>query len=254
MEIRFDDQVVLITGASSGIGAALARGFGAAGARVVVHYHSGQANAQAVAHDIEAAGGQAFVVGADVGSSEQCGRLVDAALAHYGQIDVLINNAGAMFERALVHETSDEDYQRIMDVNMASAFYLCRRVIPSMLARGRGNIINLSSISARRGGGGGSVIYGAAKAAVATFTRGLAKELAAHNIRVNALSPGLILTPLHGTSTDPSRLQSTIASIPMGRAGQPEECVGAAFFLASDALSSYVTGQMIEINGGLLMP
>lgn len=254
MEIRFDDQVVLITGASSGIGAALARGFGAAGASVVVHYHSGQANAQAVARDIEAAGGQAFVVGADVGSSEQCGRLVDAALAHYGQIDVLINNAGAMFERALVHETSDEDYQRIMDVNMASAFYLCRRVIPSMLARGRGNIINLSSISARRGGGGGSVIYGAAKAAVATFTRGLAKELAAHNIRVNALSPGLILTPLHGTSTDPSRLQSTIASIPMGRAGQPEECVGAALFLASDALSSYVTGQMIEINGGLLMP
>jgi 3-oxoacyl-[acyl-carrier protein] reductase len=250
MEIRFDDQVVLITGASSGIGAALARGFGAAGARVVVHYHSGEANAQAVAREIEAAGGRAYVVGADVGDAQQCERLVDAALAHYGQIDVLINNAGAMFERALIHETSDDSYQRIM----ASAFYLCRRVIPSMLARGRGNIINMSSISARRGGGGGSVIYGAAKAAVATFTRGLAKELAAHNIRVNALSPGLILTPLHGTSTDPSRLQATIASIPMGRAGQPEECVGAAFFLASDALSSYVTGQMIEINGGLLMP
>jgi 3-oxoacyl-[acyl-carrier protein] reductase len=141
-----------------------------------------------------------------------------------------------------------------MDLNMNSVFQICRRVVPMMKAQRKGNIINVTSIAGRNGGGGGSVVYASSKAAVSTFTRGLARELAGENIRVNAISPGVILTPFHDRYTEPERMQQLIKTIPMGRAGTPEECVGSVFFLASDALSAYVTGQIIEINGGQLMP
>lgn len=155
--------------------------------------------------------------------------------------------------RSPVAEVPDETYQHIMDLNMGSIFQMCKQVIPIMQRQGHGNIINVGSVAAHLGGGGGSVIYGTSKGAVSTFTRGLAMELVGQNIRVNALSPGIILTPFHERYTPPERLQRVIKDIPMGRAGVPKECVGTVFYLASDAMSGYVTGQVIEVNGGQFM-
>lgn len=254
MNIRFDDQVILITGASTGIGAALARAFGSAGARVVVHYNSSADEAAAVARDIEAAGGDTLIVQGDVSDPAQVERIIAQTMARFGTIDVLINNAGSLVQRQPVEAVSDTLYTSIMDINMTSVFQFCKQVVPIMRTQGRGNIINMTSIAGRNGGGGGSVIYATSKAAVSTFTRGLAKELATENIRVNAISPGVILTPFHERYTEPERLRQIVGTIPMGRAGTAEECVGTAFFLASDAMSGYVTGQIIEVNGGQLMP
>ena len=254
LKISFENQVVLITGASTGIGAAVAQAFGAAGAKVVVHYNRSEAEARQVAAAIQAAGSEALLVHGDVTDPLQIPAIVEKTMAHFGRIDVLFNNAGALVERQPVSLVSDDLYREIMDLNMTSTFQMCRLVIPIMEKQGRGNIINMTSISGRNGGGGGSVIYGAAKAAVATLTRGLAKELAEKNIRVNAVSPGIILTPFHERYTDPERMKVLIKTVPMGRAGTPDECVGTIFYLASDQLSSYITGQIIEINGGQLTP
>jgi 3-oxoacyl-[acyl-carrier protein] reductase len=254
MELRFDGQVVLITGASTGIGAALARAFGAAGASVVVHYGRSADAASAVARDIEAAGGAALVAQAEVTDSAQLAAVRDAALARFGRIDVLINNAGSMVQRIPIADSTDELAREVFDVNFISTVAMSRLVVPAMRSQGGGRIINVTSVAARHGGGGGAVLYAASKGAVSTFTRGLAKELAPSKIRVNALSPGVIVTPFHDRFTNQQQMDAMVATIPMGRAGAPEECVGATFFLASDALSGYVTGQIIEVNGGQYMP
>ncbi len=254
MEIRFDDQVVLVTGASTGIGAAVAKAFGASGAQVIVHYNSSAAAARSVAEAItSSANGSATLVQADVTRPAEITRLVETVLEKFARIDVLVNNAGGLVERNPVDTTPDEIYERIMDLNVRSIFQMCKLVIPVMKRQGHGNIINVTSVAARTGGGGGSVVYAAAKGAVVSFTRGLARELAPHNIRVNALSPGLILTPFHDRWTPPAMMEALIKTVPMGRAGTAEECVGAVLFLASDQMSSYITGQVIEVNGGMLM-
>ncbi len=251
----FTGKTILISGASLGIGAAMARGFAAAGGRVAVGYNRSEREAHEVVEGITRAGGTAVAVQGDVTDSATLERIIAETVTALGPIDVLINNAGAMSTRALIHEATDEMYDQIMALNVRSMFQACRAVIPSMLERGTGNIINLSSIAARTGGGGGSVVYASAKGAVATFTRGLAAELAPSGIRVNAVSPGLIATPFHeGGTTPPEMFARMEATIPMGRAGTAEECVGAALFLASDELSGYVTGQMVEVNGGLHRP
>lgn len=254
MEIRFDNHVVLITGASTGIGAAIARAFGAAGANVVVHYNSSKNAAQTVAHDVETGGGKALLVQADVTDFEQLRALVEQTQEGFGRIDILINNAGSLIKRQPVVEMPDQTYREIIDVNLTSVFYACKLVVPIMQQQGRGNIINVTSVAARNGGGGGSILYASSKGAVSTFTRGLAKELVSANIRVNAIAPGFISTPFHERFTPTEMAQAQIGIIPMGRPGRPEECVGPVFFLASDAMSSYVTGQIIEVNGGQLMP
>ncbi|MCA9906924.1 MAG: SDR family NAD(P)-dependent oxidoreductase, partial [Anaerolineae bacterium] len=182
MDIRFDGQVALVTGSSTGIGAAIVQAFAASGAKVVVHYHRSEAEAQRVSAAIEAAGGDAFLVQADVTVPDQVKRLVDQTMDRYGHIDVLVNNAGALVERRAVHEIDDDLYNYIMDVNITQTFQVCRLVIPIMQEQGHGNIINLTSISARNGGGGGSVLYASAKAAVSTFTCKKKKELAQQNI------------------------------------------------------------------------
>ncbi len=254
MDVSFPDQVVLVTGASTGIGAALAKAFGSAGARVVVHYNHSGAAAQTVADDIGAAGGTALLVQADLQDATQLEDIVTQTLERFGRIDILINNAGSLVKRQTVAEMNDDIFQTIMDLNMTAVFRMCRLVIPIMQRQGSGNIINVGSIAGRNGGGGGSVIYATSKGAVATFTRGLAKEVAGDNIRVNALAPGVILTPFHERFTEADRMDAMVKTIPMGRAGTPEECVGAVFFLASEHMSGYVTGQIIEVNGGQLMP
>ena len=254
MEVRFDDQVVLVTGASTGIGAAVARAFGACGARVVVHYNSSSGAAKEVADDIAAAKGTAMLIQADVTRLSELTAMVARVVEEFRRIDILINNAGGLVVRNPVETLPDETYDYIMDLNMRSIFQMCKLVVPIMKRQGHGNIVNVASVAARTGGGGGSVIYASAKGAVVSLTRGLAKELAAHNIRVNALSPGLILTPFHERWTPPAMMEGLVKGVPMGRAGTAEECAGPVLFLASDSLSSYVSGQVLEVNGGMLMP
>jgi 3-oxoacyl-[acyl-carrier protein] reductase len=248
------DKVVLITGASTGIGAAVARAFGANGARVAVHYNSSKSEAEQVAGDIDASGGQAIMLQGDVTDSNVCARLVDETVAGFGRIDVLVNNAGGLVRRILIDEISDEMFSQVVHLNQRSALMCTKAAVTHMRARGGGVIINVTSIAARHGGAGGAVLYAGAKGFISTITRGFAKELANDNIRVNAVSPGVIMTPLHERFSTPQILEGFKASIPMNRLGQADECAGAFLFLASERMSGYITGQIIEVNGGQYMP
>ena len=254
MQIDFKGMTALVTGAGSGIGAATAVGLADAGAHVVVHYNRNEQGAAAVKRAIEEGGGSADVAQADLTGSQAASRLVEETLQSRGAIDILVNNAGDLVRRSNITDLTDEDFHRIMDLNLTSVFTMCRAVVPAMRERGAGSIINLTSIAARNGGGGGSAVYATSKAAVSTFTRGLAKEVALDGIRVNAVSPGVIATPFHERHTSEEQMAVMVAGVPMRRMGTPEECVGAVLFLASDAMSGYVTGQILEVNGGQLMP
>jgi 3-oxoacyl-[acyl-carrier protein] reductase len=252
--LDFRDRVVLVTGASSGIGAAAAVGFAEVGATVALHYHRNAEGAKHTVGAVQTAGGTASVHQADLADPASAATLIDQVLAEHGRIDVLVNNAGDLVNRSPVTDVADEEFRRILDVNLTSVFALSRRIVPVFRAQGGGCIVNVTSIAGRNGGGGGSVVYATSKGAVSTFTRGLAKELAPEGIRVNAIAPGVIKTPFHERHTAAEQLNGMIATIPMGRTGTPHECVGTILFLASDAMSSYVTGQIIEVNGGQLMP
>ena len=248
-------KVVLVTGASTGIGAAAARAFGARGARVAVHYNASRDAAEAVANDVRSAGGEAVLVAGDVTRPGTPKAVVDAVLAAFGSLDVLVNNAGGLVKRTPIAEYTDEFLDAVIALNVRQVVAFVREAVVAMRRQGRGgNIINVSSIAARHGGGPGSVIYAATKGFVSTATRGWAKELVGDRIRVNAVSPGVVMTPFHERFSTPELLKSMQATIPMNRLGEPDECSGAFLFLASDAMSSYVTGQIIEINGGQLMP
>ena len=248
-------KVVLVTGASTGIGAAAARAFGARGARVAVHYNASREAAEAVAKDVRAAGGEAALVAGDVTRPGMPKTIVEATLAAFGSLDVLVNNAGGLVKRTPIAEYTDEFLESVIALNVRQVVAFVREAVVVMRRQGRGgNIINVSSIAARHGGGPGSVIYAATKGFVSTATRGWAKELVGDRIRVNAISPGVVMTPFHERFSTPELLKSMQATIPMNRLGEPDECSGAFLFLASDAMSSYVTGQIIEINGGQLMP
>ena len=244
-------KVVLVTGASTGIGAAAARAFAGVGARVVVHYNASREQAQQVVDDIKGADGLAVAVGGDVMSEADVKRIVAESLSAFGgRIDVLINNAGGMLGRVKIEDYTVEHINRVLSLNCTQVALFMREVVPVMRKQKSGNIINVTSIAARTGGGTGSAIYASAKGFVSTFTRGLAKELVKDHIRVNAVSPGVIVTPFHERYSTPAMLESFKTAIPMNRLGAPEECAGAFLYLASDALSSFVTGQIIEVNGG----
>ena len=247
-------KVVLVTGASTGIGAATAKGFAANGARVMVHYNASKAEAGAVVAEIIAAGGEAALVQGDISDRSVPARIVADTVKHFGRIDVLINNAGGMLGRKWLGEMDDAHYDRVMDLNVWSVVAFMREVAPLMKAQGGGNIINVSSIAARHGGGGGSVLYASAKGFISTFTKGMAKELIGANIRVNAVSPGTITTPFHERYSTVEQLEAGRKTIPQGRLGIAEDCVGTFLFLASDSLSGYLVGQVIEVNGGQYMP
>jgi 3-oxoacyl-[acyl-carrier protein] reductase len=248
------DKVVLITGSSSGIGAAAALAFADRGSHVAVHYNAKREEGDRIALLAEGRGVEAAAFQADLARSEAVQALADRVQDRFGRIDIVVNNAGNVGPRTLAAEASDDLVEKIFVVNARSMMALNRAVLPQMRARKAGAIINVTSQAARSGGSVGIGVYASTKAYVSTYTRALAKELAGEGIRVNAVSPGVIDTPIHHGLTSRELMAQFVTTIPMKRLGAPEECAGAILFLASERLASYVTGQIIEVNGGLIMP
>ena len=246
------DKVALITGASSGIGAATATVFADLGAKVAIGYHNNRRGAEQVRDSIAHAGGQAIAIQADVRQQAGIGALVQGATERFGPIDILVNNAGSLVERMKVLEITEEKWDNIMNLNLKSAMLCSQAVAPSMMQRKRGAIVNVVSIAGRNGGGPGAGAYAAAKGGLITFTKSLAKEMAPFGVRVNAISPGVIDTPFHEAFSTPEMIKNFVAGIPVGRTGQSMECATVIAFLASEA-SSYVAGETVEVNGGQLM-
>lgn len=242
----------LITGASTGIGAAAARILAQCGSQIAVHYRSNSNAAEKVASDIVAAGGAAFTIQADLSHADSAQKLIDNVLVRTKRVDLLVNNAGSMLSRHKLLEITDDFWDEALETNLSSVFRLTRAIVPAMIAAGSGNIVNIASIAARNGGSIGIIPYASAKAAVLCMTKGLAKELIQVGIRVNAVNPGVIDTPFHERFTSPEQMKSLVANIPQGRPGRPEEIASVIAFLASDE-SSHIVGETIEVNGGIWM-
>ncbi len=248
------DKVALVTGASTGIGAAVAREFGRLGARVAVHYLNSADAAEDVAASVRAAGSEAVALRADARSSQAMRELVQATIARFGRLDILVNNAGILVRRVPIEQFDDAIFEEVVNVNVRSALAATAAAVPQMRRQRSGNVIFVTSIAARHGGGPGASIYAGSKGFISTVTHGLAKELVGDGIRVNAVSPGVITTPFHDKYSTPELLETMRRTIPMGRLGTADECVGAFVYFASDRLSGYVTGQILEVNGGQYMP
>lgn len=248
-------KAVLITGASTGIGAAAACAFAREGSKVAVHYNRSRTEAEKVAAAVRDLGAEAALVGGDVTEGQNVHRIVADTVAAFGRIDVLINNAGGLIKRTRIEDYTEAFIDEVLRLNVVQVALFMREVVPLMRRQGHGgSIINVSSVAARHGGGAGAIVYAGAKGFVSTATHGWAKELAADRIRVNAVSPGVITTPFHERYSTPEQLKAMQASIPMNRLGTADECAGTFVYLASDEMSGYVTGQVIEVNGGQYMP
>ena len=247
-------KVVLITGASTGIGAAAALAFARLGCKLVVHYNESRDAAEDVAAQVRATERARALAAGDVMQESSVKRIVAETMAAYGRVDVLINNAGGMLGRVKIEDYTAAHIDRVLALNVTQVALFMREVIPVMRLQKSGNVINVTSIAARNGGGGGAVLYAGAKGFVSTVTRGWAKEVVGDGIRVNAVSPGVITTPFHDRYSTAEQLKAMQAMVPMNRLGSPEECAGTFVYLASDDLSGYVTGQVIEVNGGQYMP
>ena len=245
-------RVALVTGASSGIGAATAMVLADLGASVALGYHANQEGAQMVRDAIHGAGGQAVALRGDVRQAKEARALVASAVEAVGSIDILVNNAGSLVRRTPLAEITEEGWSEVLDLNLSSAMVCAQAVAPGMIARRRGAIVNIVSIAGRNGGGPGAGAYATAKGGLIAFTKALAKEMAPHGVRVNAVSPGVIDTPFHEVFSTPEMIQNFVKGIPLGRVGTSRECALAIAFLASEA-ASYIVGETLEVNGGQLM-
>jgi NAD(P)-dependent dehydrogenase (short-subunit alcohol dehydrogenase family) len=242
------DKIVLITGGGRGIGAATARACTAAGYDVAVTYRSRAEAAEAVVAECEAAGVRACALAGDVAVEADVVRVFDQATERLGPITGLVNNAGIVARQARVEEFDAARLETMMRVNVVGAFLCAREAVRRMKGRG-GAIVNVSSRAAVLGSPAEYVDYAAAKAAVDTLTVGLAKEVAAEGIRVNAVRPGLIDTEIHADGGEPGRVARLAGTVPMGRGGQPEEVAAAIVWLLSDE-ASFVTGALLDVAGG----
>ncbi len=250
MADEFSGKVALVTGASRGIGAATAVALARRGcARVIIHFNSFKEGAERTAQAVCAAGAACDLIGANLGTMAG----IESFVSRPPEVDILINNAGSLVKRARLLEFTSELYDEVMNLNVKSAWTITQAAVPSMARRGGGCIVNLSSIAARNGGGSGATVYAAAKAAVMTFTKGLAKELAPQGIRVNAVSPGTVDNYFHEQFSTRQILDNVVAATPAGRLATNEDIADVIVFLCSDA-ARYVHGQTIEINGGMLAP
>jgi NAD(P)-dependent dehydrogenase (short-subunit alcohol dehydrogenase family) len=244
--------VLIVTGGSRGIGAAVCRLAAARGFDVVVNYAGGEAAANRVVDEIVAAGGQALPVRADVSKEDDVDALF-AAAAERGRLSGLVNNAGITGNKlARLDEQDAVTVRAVLDVNVTGVFLCAKAAVKQMSTRYGGHggvIVNVSSTAAQRGSPGEWVHYAASKAAVETLTRGLAQEVAGEGIRVNAVAPGMVETEVHARAGAPDRLERVAPLIPMGRAGQPEEIAEGIVWLLSSA-ASFVTGSVLTISGG----
>lgn len=245
-------QVALVTGASTGIGRAAAVALAESGADVAVNYLRNDDGAEETRKAVAATGRRVVVIKADVSRRDEVQKLVDSTRGEFGRIDILVNNAGDLIQRCPIKDFTDELWDRIMDLNLKSVFLCSQAVMGEMMERRSGAIVIVGSIAGRNGGGPGASIYSTAKAGAMCFTKGLAKELAPFNVRVNGVAPGVIATPFHERLSTPQMIEQFVASIPLGRVGTSEEVGSVIAFLASEA-ASYLSGEMIEINGGQLM-
>lgn len=246
-------KIAFVTGASRGIGSATAIALARAGAkRLFLHYNSFEEGAQSTALAVRAAGAEALLLQADLAAPTGIRDLAERVKAERIRPDILINNAGHLVGRAKLMESSEELWDRIMNLNVKSLWFLTQALTGHMIEQKSGVIVNLSSIAARTGGGPGATIYAAAKAAVTAITKGMARELAPQGIRVNAVSPGTVDNYFHEVHSTRQMLDNVIASTPAGRLGTNEEVADTILFLCSDA-SRYIHGQTIEINGGMYM-
>lgn len=250
--LDFSGKVALVTGASSGIGRATAEFLAECGASVAIGYHKNEKGATEAKANIEAAGGRAIIVQADVTKNSEIETMIEEIEVEFGKIDILVNNAGSLVERLKTADLTEERWDEVFALNVKSAFFCTQAVATSMVEKGSGVVVNMTSIAGRNGGALGSIHYAAAKGAMLTMTKGLAKEFAGQGIRVNAVSPGVIDTPFHETFSTPEAMANFRNIIPMGRVGTSAEVAKVVAFLASD-LSAYLCGETIEINGGMLM-
>lgn len=246
------NRVALVTGASSGIGRAVAEAMAGAGARIAVNYFHNQAGADSVVDSITKKGGEAFAVKGDVTSASQVDAMVKAVRERWGRIDILVNNAGDALGRYTLKDMTEEFWDQVIDLNLKSVFLCVKAAWEEMVQRKDGCIINITSVAGRNGGSLGVAAYATAKGGLITYTKSLAKELASHGVRVNAISPGIIATPFHERRTPPETFKKLAGGIPLGRVGTSEDVADVALFLASPA-ARYITGETIEVNGGMLM-
>jgi 3-oxoacyl-[acyl-carrier protein] reductase len=251
MSFDITGKVALVTGGARDIGNAISVELARNGADVVVNYHDSEGAAAATVEQIRGLGRRAVAVAADVTVKADIDRMVAEALRFGGgRIDVLVNNAGGIVRRALLAELDQELIEQVLRLNFTSVALTCQAVVPHMLAKGGGRIINISSIAGHNGGAATTPHYGAAKAAVSNLARSLTKELAGKGITVNSVAPGVIANRFHEVHTPPELFASLVKGIPMGRAGTNEDVAGVVAFLASPA-AGYITGEVIHVNGGL---
>jgi 3-oxoacyl-[acyl-carrier protein] reductase len=246
----FQNLTALVTGASSGIGEATSIAFARRGANVLIHYNSKHSEAEAVREKAQQHGVKAELVQADLTTAE--GTQALCRFAESREIDILVNNAGSLLARTKVLDFTPELWERVMMLNLTSAFFVSQAVLKGMAARKRGFIVNVSSVAARFGGGLGALAYATAKGGISTMTKGLAREFAPLNIRVNAVSPGTIDTNYHRSFSTPEGLDGVRAATPVGRLGAPDEIADAIVYLCTDQ-ASFIHGQVLEVNGGFLM-
>lgn len=253
MHEELKGKTALVTGASRGIGAATAIALARSGvSRVVIHYGGYREGAEQTLALVEAAGANADLIAGDLGTPDGIHRFIEEIKLTANEVDILINNAGSLVKRAKLLEYTEDLFDQVMNLNVKSVWFITQALAPYMIGKGGGVIVNVSSIAARNGGGPGATIYSAAKAAVSTITKGLAKELAPRGIRVNAVSPGTVDNHFHEVFSNKQILDSVVSLTPAGTLGTNEEVADTILFLCTDA-SRYIHGQTIEINGGMFM-
>jgi NAD(P)-dependent dehydrogenase (short-subunit alcohol dehydrogenase family) len=239
----FAGKTVVITGAGAGIGRSALLAFHAAGATVIAHLGRHVSHGDGLPDSV-----QTFCADFTQASGQQA--FADFVSSKVQSIDVLVNNAGTMFGRFPADSLTEEQYQAIVELNQHAVVRITRALLPLLRAAGKAAIVNTVSISASTGGSPGSSIYSATKGFVSTYSRGLARELAPDGIRVNAVSPGVIDTEFHARYSSAEKLEATRQQIPLQRLGTSDDCAPAFLFLAAEELSGYITGQVLEINGG----
>jgi len=255
--MKLKGKRALVTAGAQGIGIAISRELAAAGCDVFVHYHSSRAAAETLCGELTAAGVRCGSGAGDLTQAAECGRVVQAAAAFLGGIDVLVNNTGSLVARRKFEDADDAFWSEVFRLNLDSARWVTQAAMPHLVdaagSRGGASIVNLSSVAGRHGGGPGAIAYATAKGALLTLTRGLASEYAPKGVRVNAVTPGLILgSAFHAQHTPEEMQRKIVAGIPLGRAGTTEDVARAVVFLASE-FDGFITGATIDINGGVYL-